>query len=108
MKGIFKKFALVLLALACALGLTACKDPQDDCKHTYVDGVCTECGEKDPTYKPGEDEIKDLAEGVFSYVAASYADRTEILGILEKYAVEAGLTGITVFEDSGYILYNPK
>ena len=110
MKGIFKKFALVLLALACALGLTACRDPQDDCEHTYVDGVCTECGEKDPNYDPGQQVDPDkaeLAKGVFSYVAASYADRTEILGILEKYAVEAGLTGITVFEDSGYILYNP-
>lgn len=48
-----------------------------------------------------------LAEGTYSYVAASYEDRVKILGILEKYAVDAGLTGITVYEDSGYILYNP-
>ena len=30
-----------------------------------------------------------------------------VLRAYQKYAVEAGLTGITVFEDSGYILYNP-
>lgn len=96
MKNIFKKISVFLLALVCALGLTACKDPNEG---------------KNPggTDNPGEggDEVADLAEGVYSYVASSYTDRTEILGILEKYAVEAGLTGITVFEDSGYVLYNP-
>lgn len=44
--------------------------------------------------------------GVQSFVASSYADRTEILGLLEKYAVDNGLTGITVFEDSGYVMYD--
>lgn len=44
--------------------------------------------------------------GVKSFVASSYAERTKILGLLEKYAVEAGLTGITVFEDSGFALYD--
>ncbi len=48
-----------------------------------------------------------LAEGTYSYVAASYEDRVKILGVLEKYAIDAGLTGITVYEDSGYVLYNP-
>lgn len=48
-----------------------------------------------------------LANGTYSYVAASYSERAEILGVLEKYAVESGLTGITMYEDSGYILYNP-
>lgn len=48
-----------------------------------------------------------LANGVYSYVASSYSDRAEILGVLEKYAVESGLTGITMYENSGYVLYNP-
>lgn len=51
--------------------------------------------------------VYSLAKGTYSYVAASYEERVEILGILEKYAVKAGLTGITVYEDSGYVLYNP-
>lgn len=49
-----------------------------------------------------------LANGVFSYVASSYVDRAEILGVLEKYAVDNGLTGITLFEDSGWVLYDPN
>lgn len=51
--------------------------------------------------------LVELANGTYSYVAASYEKRTEILGILEKYATEAGLTGITLYEDSGFIMYNP-
>lgn len=51
-------------------------------------------------------QLVKLGNGVYSFVASSYADRTKILGLLEKYAVDNGLTGITVFEDSGYILYD--
>lgn len=51
-------------------------------------------------------QLVELGNGVYSFVASSYADRTVILGLLEKYAVEAGLTGITLFEDSGYVLYS--
>ncbi|MDE6656584.1 MAG: hypothetical protein K2J85_06305, partial [Anaeroplasmataceae bacterium] len=48
-----------------------------------------------------------LANGVYSYVASSYAERAEILGILERYAVNNGLTGLTMWEDAGYVMYNP-
>ena len=127
MKDLFKKISVFFLALATVFGLVACggkepehehkfencvcecgeKDPSDACKepehvHEFVEGVCA-CGEVDPDYV----KVYPLAEGVYSYVAASYSDRTAILGILEKYAVNAGLTGITVFEDSGWALYNP-
>ena len=40
-----------------------------------------------------------------TYVAASYEERTEILGILEKWAVENFLTGLTLFGDGGYVMY---
>ena len=43
-----------------------------------------------------------------SYVSASYELRTEILGILEKYAVDNFLTGLTLFGDGGYVMYNER
>lgn len=47
------------------------------------------------------------ATGAFTYAKASNADRTEILGVLEKWAVDNKLTGLTLFEDGGYVMYSP-
>ena len=55
-----------------------------------------------------EKETKKLASGVYSFVASSYELRTEILGALEKYAVENFLTGISFMDDGGYSLYRPE
>ena len=50
-----------------------------------------------------------LASGGFNYSSSAGEDaitkRTEILGKLEKYAVESHLTGITLFENGGYVKY---
>ena len=43
-----------------------------------------------------------------TYVSASYEERTVILGILEKYAVENFLTGLVVYGDGGYVMYNER
>ncbi len=45
---------------------------------------------------------------VKSYVAASYEERTKILGILEKYAVENYITGLTLYGDGGYSMHNER
>lgn len=49
-----KKLLLIVLVLVFALSLTlvACqpKTPNDDHTHTFVDGVCKDCGAKDPSY----------------------------------------------------------
>ena len=42
---------------------------------------------------------------VYSYVAAPYEVRTEIIGILEKYAVENYITGLTLYGDGGFVMY---
>ena len=49
-----------------------------------------------------------LADGAYSYAYASGEERTEILGKLEKFAVESKLTGLTLYGDGGYVLYNPS
>ena len=52
------------------------------------------------------------ANGGYNYAAASgaeaIAERTKILGSLEKYAMESHLTGITLFENGGYVKYNSR
>lgn len=47
-----------------------------------------------------------LADGVFSYNAKSVEEKTEILGLLEAYAVRNGITGISLFENGGYVMYS--
>ena len=48
------------------------------------------------------------ADGARSFVYRSGEDKTKILGALEKYAVEQKLTGLTLYGDGGYVLYNPS
>lgn len=39
-------------------------------------------------------------------MASDYDERTEILGILESYAVKNNLTGITMYENGSYVMYD--
>ena len=52
------------------------------------------------------------ANGGFNYASlagdAAVAKRTEILGQLEKYAMDNHLTGITLFENGGYVKYSDR
>ncbi|MBR6300706.1 MAG: hypothetical protein IKR36_07380 [Clostridia bacterium] len=48
------------------------------------------------------------ADGLYTYKKLSNAERTEILGILERYAVNTGITGVSLFENGGYVMYNPR
>ena len=48
----------------------------------------------------------EAANGAYSYATASYEDKAEILGVLEKYAVDNYLTGLTIFSNGGYVCYN--
>ena len=64
--------------------------------------------------KAAKDAAKDamanqipLADGIYSFAGLSVAEKTEILGILEAYAVRNGITGISLFENGGYVMYHP-
>ena len=48
------------------------------------------------------------ADGVYSYLSLTNAERTNILGILEAYAVRNGITGISLFENGGYVMYSSR
>ena len=58
--------------------------------------------------QPGEAITMPTDGAWVSYVAASYAERTEILGILEKWAVENFLTGLVLFGNGGYVMYQDR
>lgn len=49
-----------------------------------------------------------LASGIFNYTGLSSEEKTTILGVLESYAVRNGITGISLFENGGYVMYNPR
>lgn len=51
-------------------------------------------------------QVIPYADGIYSFKSLSNAEKTEILGILEAYAVRNGITGISLFEDGGYVMYN--
>ena len=53
-------------------------------------------------------EAIPLADGLYSYLKESNAEKTNILGLLEQYAVLNGITGISLFEDGGYVMYDPR
>ena len=62
-------------------------------------------------YKKAYDAILacvPVYEGLVSYVKENNEERTNILGILEKYAISTGITGMSLFEDGGYVMYNPR
>ncbi|MBP5184621.1 MAG: hypothetical protein J6113_05895 [Lachnospiraceae bacterium] len=48
------------------------------------------------------------ANGIYSYAKLNNDERAKILGILEGYAVTNGMTGISLFENGGYVMYNPR
>ena len=66
------------------------------------------------TSKPKTITVTDavLADGGYNFASLSGADaiakRTEILGSLEKYAMDNHLTGITLFENGGYVKYSER
>ena len=99
-----KKNNLILLLMASTL-LASCgkqnsSSPSDEPNSSEV-GPST----SDTSSSGGATEVTN-ANGTFTYVAASYEERTKILGKLEKYAVDNYLTGITLYEDGGYVMYD--
>ena len=53
-------------------------------------------------------EVIPEANGLYSFIGKSNAEKTEILGILEAYAVRNGITGISLFENGGYVMYSDR
>lgn len=48
------------------------------------------------------------ATGLYSYVNSSYAEKTKIIGALEKYALKTHLAGIPLEETTSYAVFNDR
>lgn len=66
----------------------------------------SEVGKKFVNVDNGDLTVNVGGENV-SFKGESAAERNKILGLLEKYAVENNLTGISLFENGGYQMFNP-
>ena len=53
-------------------------------------------------------EAIPLADGLYNFKKTGNAERTNVLGLLEQYAVLNGITGITMTESGSYVMYNPR
>lgn len=62
------------------------------------------------SFDPNADRPKgeNGATGAYNYLALSYDERAEILGQLEKYAMTNFLTGISIYDDGGSVLYSSR
>ena len=49
-----------------------------------------------------------VADGIRSFAGENNDERTNMLGILETYAIKVGTTGLSMFENGGYTMYNPR
>lgn len=88
MKVNFKK---VLIAFLSVFTLAACGSNAEGKKYASFD-------DPNATVSAGGEKV--------SLKGVSAEERTKILGLLEKYAVENTLTGISLFENGGYAMYN--
>lgn len=90
-----KKLALALLLLGTLV--TACDHNVSSLPGSSSTGGTTS---SQPSTESGE-KIK-------LYAKATYDEKAEILGKLEAYAMNNNLTGLTLYEDGGYAMYNTR
>ena len=96
-----QKLAIMLLtacmALACTCGFTACNGNGDTPhEHTYVHGVCTECGELEP--QPTDGLIFTLSVDEMEYAVTGYTGTETEVTITPTYK---GLT-VTSIESNAF------
>ena len=49
-----------------------------------------------------------VADGLISFAGADNAEKTDMLGILETYGIRNNLTGLSMYENGGTVMYNPR
>ena len=91
-----KKMALALLLLATLVA---------GCDHHEVS---SSSGSSSTGGTTSSQPVMQSGEKIKLYAKASYDERAEILGKLETYAMNNNLTGITLYEDGGYAMYNTR
>ena len=90
----------VVMSLALVGTLAACKGSNDSTGGGGGGGSSSSSSSVEP--------IAKAKNGIASMIGADAQERTEILGALEKYAVDNMITGMPLFENGGYVMYNPR
>lgn len=53
-------------------------------------------------------ECVPLADGLQNFSGLTAEEKTEILGILEAFAIRNGMLGVTLYENGSYVMYNER
>ena len=96
---------LALLSLA-VVAVAGCDKPVDN-GPSYGEDGWDEAGLNYVNPNPTLKEVA-TAGSAENFVASSYEDRTEILGLLEEFAMENNLTGLVLYDDGGYVKYSDR
>ena len=80
------------------------KPSEEECKHNYVDGTCTECGEADPDYKPEELTQEDIVNAAYALesgaaLEGSYTLTGTIVSIDTAYSTQYSNITVTIIID---------
>ncbi len=103
-----KRFMAPAIALsALAMVLAACS-PTTDSSGSHGSSGSSSSPTSSSSSSSSSEQPPVLATGAQEYVDASYDERRTILGKLEKFAVDHALTGLPLYADSSYMLYNPR
>ena len=107
-----KSFLLIAsLALVSTLGLStlaSCGETSSVAPSTSAPDTPTSSAPVSSSSSTSVEEKPVVASGAFSYAAADYQQKTEILGKLESYAYNNFLTGLPLYENGGYVMYNSR
>ncbi len=107
-----KKFVAPAVALsALVLALAACSPTNgggNSGSSASSDTSSASSSSASSSSSSSSQEPAKIATGAQQYIDASYDERRTILGKLEKYAVDHALTGLPLYSDSSYVLYNPR
>lgn len=102
------KLIPVLWSLGLVAVLASCTTAPEQ-KTTVPDSGTSQAS--DSASDSSESSLPDVPKGktgISSLIGADAAERTDILGALEKYAVDNMITGLPLFENGGYVMYNPR
>lgn len=99
-----KKGLLLASVLATAIMLASCGQTTSVTVTSSEGGV----SESLESSESSEYVAPTLATGAQSYVDADYAQKEEILGMLEGYAMKNYLAGMPLYDDGGLTMYNPR
>lgn len=107
-KAFLLKAGLVaFLGASTAVGLASCGDDSSSVSGNTSSEVSI-TDSTSTTTSGVEDTIDESPTGAYSYVASDTEERTDILGSLEEYAYKNNLTGLPLYENGSYVMYNTR